>query len=438
MNRPLWRRWAIAVIAFTAVSVSIAIWYGSVHRPELTLPDGRGVSLIQTTFGTQHELEQGSLAARLIARVAGKARAQRFGYRSIVQTTPMPALIVWTTWLKPPTNPPPRYASLIDSGGMETEPTYPVMDSSAAVIGERIMAWRFDNYPRRASSFHIRFHDRPPPYQPAPLGSLRVRNPSPTNTPPSGGREAPASPSSDSEVSLLTLDVGGKIPLFRKPSHSGLTPWTEAVFEVREDNRRSTNWTVRELQVRSTSGNFARVNPLFVRAQSGKIETGFTAAWWREEPDWILTAILGRIGSFGETNLLSIPALPAKGLNTSLTTNFTSRFLAPPGGKLSLQPASLTSSSGPALGRTTDLELTYTPDNRHRRLELVRVTDQSGEDLGFSKQSDNGHGRFIAGLELRPTSKSVNLTFAISEVRTVEFLVKPRFIGAGPAAHGLP
>lgn len=438
MNRPLWKRWAIAVAVFAVLSFCVAYWRGTIQRPEVTLPDGRGVSLVQATFGTQHELEEGSIIARLVARVAGKARAQRFGYRSIVLGSPSPALIVWTRWPNPPSNTPPRYASLIDDGGMETEPTYPVMDSSAVVSGERIMAWRFDSYPRRAQSFHVRFHDRPPPYRAQPLGSLRVRNPSLTNAPPLGGREAPVVAGSNGEFMLRQLDVGGDMPMFRRPSHSGLTPWTEATFEVRENNVRSTNWTVRELQLRSASGNFIRINPLFVRLKSGLIETGFTSAWWRDEPDWILTAVFGRIGDYGDTNLWIVPTLPANGLNTTLITNVVSPFLAPPGGTISLRPASPQSLGDPTHIRTTDLELTYKPDNRHRRLELVRVIDQNGEELGFGKQTDNGFGRFNAGLELRSNTTFVQLTLAISNARTIEFLVKPRFIGIGPTAPNLP
>lgn len=434
MNRPLWKRWAVVVVAFAVLSAGFAMWRGKIQRPEVTLPDGRGVTLLQATCGTQHELEQGSVIARLIARVAGKNRAQRFGYRSIVHTTPSPALILWTLWPVPPTNPPPRYATVLDDRGMETEPMYPLMDASAAVSGERIMAWRFDNYPRRAKSFHVRFHDRPPPYHTQPLGALRVRNPAPTNAPALGGREAPVVAANDPDITLTQLDVGGDMPAFRRPSHSGLAPWTEAVFEVRENDVRSANWTVRELQLRSPSGNFTVVNPLFKRTREGRIETGFTSAWWRDEPDWTLTAIFGRTGDFGDTNLWTLAPLPADGLRTTLGTNVVSPFLAPPGGTISLRPAGLQSTSPPGHARTTDLELTYRPDNRHRRLELVRVTDQAGAEIGFMEQTDNGYGRFLAGLELKPDTTALRLTFAISHTRTAEFLVKPRFIGTGPTA----
>ncbi len=424
------RRWAWVLLAFAVLATVITLFWSGKRREELVLADGRGVSLVQATFGTRHELEEGSVLAKLIAKVVGTTRAQRFGYRSIVHMTPAPTLMVWTRWVIPPSNAPPRFASMRSTEGMETEPVYPVMDASAQKSPLRLMAWRFDNYPRRDASFQLRFHDRLPPYHTNPLGALAVRNPSPTNAPALGGREAPVSVLDERvEFTLTRLEVGGRIPLWRKPGHSGLAPWTSAWFEVREGGKVSTNWTVREILVLGATGNFVRAAPLYVKPVDGLIETGFTAGWWRDEPDWTVTVVFGKAASRRPEDGWTLSDLPALGLQTALVTNFSAATLGCAGAAVMLQPASPQSMGTHDFTRTTDLSLTYTSSLPRVRVELVRATDQDGRELRFGAGTDAGFGRYYAGLELLPMTSSVDLTFGFAHGRNVDFKVKPRYLG---------
>jgi hypothetical protein len=424
------KRWAWTALAFAVLATVLTLCWSGGRGEELMLADGRGVSLVQATFGTRHELEEGSVLARLIAKIVGATRAQRFGYRSIVHMTPAPTLMVWTRWVIPTSNAPPRFASMRSIDGMETEPAHPVMDASAQKSPLRLMAWQFNSFPRRDASFQLRFHDRPPPYHTNPLGALDVRNPSPTNAPALGGHEAPVTVQDDATGFTLTrLEVGGTIPLWRKPGHSGLAPWTSAWFEVREGGNVSTNWTVREILIQGATGNFMRVSPLYVKPVDGLIETGFTAGWWRDEPDWTVTVVFGKAASRHPEEVWTLRGLPARGLQTVLATNFSAAALGCAGAAITLQPASPQSMGSHSFTRTTDLSLTYTSSLPRVRVELVQARDQEGRDLRLGAGTDVGFGRYYAGLELLPTTSSVDLTFGFAHGRNVDFKVMPRFSG---------
>ena len=124
MNRPIWQRWLLAAVAFALIAGLLTWLMPGGEQYDLRLADGRVVSVLQTTYGTRHVYEEGSFLAKWVAKLAGPARAQKFGFRTQMTATPTPSVVVWTEWAKLNTNRPPRYASLRALSGFETEPVF--------------------------------------------------------------------------------------------------------------------------------------------------------------------------------------------------------------------------------------------------------------------------------------------------------------------------
>lgn len=426
MNSPASRRWLLLAVVFAGCAVAVALLREPRRvRGSVTLPDGRSVSVAKVTFGTTHDFEDGSFIARAVARVAGARFAGRLGYRSYSQKSLVPCVTVWTRWYGDITNVPPRYASVREESGMESEPAFPSWDTSAVASTERIMAWRFENYPRGAESFELRFHDRLPPYHTKPLGALSVRNPQVTNAVSSGAAGLPQSVSlPEINVTLRELRVGAAMPFWRRPSHSGLAPWTQARFEVVERGLLSTNWIVRGLTLLGGSGNVLTPMPLMSRIQDGHLEAGFTAAWWRTEPEWKMEVVLGRTGAFLTNEVFEVRDLPASGLDTALVTNCPPNEAALSGMVLTLHPASAEAAAGSGFVHTTTLLIKYPVAGRSARLVLTRARDQLGRPVRFETSSDNGLGHLYAGLMLAPDVTRLSFTFGVSHSRTVSFDVR--------------
>ena len=434
MNRPLWQRWLIAAMAFALIAGLLTWLMPGGGQYDLRLADGRAVSLIQTTYGTRHVYEEGSVLAKWVAKLAGPARAQRFGFRTHSTTTPTPSVVIWTEWTKLITNRPPRYASLRAVSGFETEPGFLSLESSSSDKSRSVIAWRFDSFPRRAEAFEIRFHDRSPPYRPDPLGAVVVRNGAQVNVPPLGGQEPPVSVAQDGlTFTLVKLSSGEALPPWRRGTESGLAPWTTATFEVKESGRVSTNWTIRRITATGATSNSFTVMYPKVAVKDGRLTPGFANVLWPDEPDWNLSVEFARARNFSPEDLWTLRGVPVTRTNTLLTTNFPAAIHGGVQAGLSLQRAAMLSGAEEGYLRTTDLGLSFTSLVANLRVELTRAVDNHGRELKFGDgvylwPFSGPSGRYVAGLELAADTESVDLTFAFQPPYRIEFKVKPTFV----------
>jgi len=434
MNRPIWQRWLLAAVAFALIAGLLAWLMPGGERFDLQLADGRTVSVLQTTYGTRHVYEEGSVLAKWVAKLAGPARAQRFGFRSHTTMTLTPGIVVWTAWMKSSSNRPPRYASLREVSGFETEPVFLSVETLSSDKTRSVIAWRFENYPRRAESFEIRFHERSPPYRPDPLGALLVRNVPLTNFPPLGGQEPPVTVVEGGiTFTLVKLSSGEALPPWRRGTESGLAPWTTATFEVKEHGRASTNWTIRRITATgATSNSFTVLYPK-VAMKDGRLTPGFVSVLWPDEPDWNLSVEFVGTRNFSPEDLWTLRSVPATRTNALFTTNFPASIQGGVQAGLSLQPAAMLPGAEGGYLRTTDLGLSFTSLVSNLRVELTRAVDNHGRELKFGDgvylwPFSGPSGRYVAGLELAADTESVDLTFAFQQPRRIEFKVKPAFV----------
>ena len=433
MNRPLWQRWWFAAILFV-VCAGLLAWLWPGRKADVTLADGRAVSLLATTYGTRHTYEEGSFVARMVARFFGPNRFNRFGFRSHTITSTSPAVTVWTEWLTDGSNRPPRYASVRAVGTFESEPLFLAFELSSPDKRRSVVGWKFENYPRRAGSLELRFHDRPPPYRPNPLGALKVPN-NPERAMNSFRGKAPPVSVEEGGVTftLKSLVSGQELPLWRRGTETGLAPWTTAVFEVREGGAVSTNWTVRRIEgIGATSNTFAVAYPR-LPWRDGLLSAGFSNVLWPDEPDWKLTVEFMQTHGFAEGDRWTVRGMPVCRTNSVFVTNFIAMVHEGVAAELGLKPASLQSAAENGYLRTTDLGLSFTSSVPEMRVELARVVDNRGRELkfgnGYALWPHTGpNGRYTAGLELAPDTESIDVTFAFQRPRRVAFVVKPTFV----------
>lgn len=433
MNRPVWQRWWFAAVMFV-VCAGLLAWLLPGRKADLILADGRAVSLLATTYGTRHTYEEGSFLARIVARFFGPNRAERFGYRAHNFSSASPSLAVWTEWPKVGSNSPPRYASIRVAGTFESEPLYLSASSFSSRNPRSIVAWKFENYPRRAGKLEIRFHDRPPPYRPNPLGALVVPNQAEQGVAAFGGMEPPIRVENEGVTfTLMSLESGQELPLWRRGTESGLAPWTMASFEVREGGVVSTNWMVRRIEGLGATSNAFVVGYSRVARRGGLLSAGFSSVLWPDEPDWKLTAEFVRTAGYAESDLWTLRGVPVSRTNSSFVTNFIAALRGGVATELILKPASLQSAAENGYLRTTDLELSFKCSLPEMRVELARVVDNHGRELkfgnGYALWPHTGpNGRYTAGLELAPDTASIDVTFAFQRPRLVTFTVKPTFV----------
>ena len=419
------RLWVVAALAF-ALAAGVVWWASNRMRRSVRLPDGREVTVLAVTYGTNHSLIEGPLWAKVARRFVSRPKAHQLGLRIYERKFNEPTLLIWTHWRLPSTNEAPRYASLQDRHGVESEPEHVAIDAPVGRTGTAVMAWQFSNFPRSQRSFPLRFYQRE-------AGSIRwlgqVLVPNAVRVPVS--MAAAASPpvivrQNDFEFMLTLLRTGGQVATNLIRPYVQVAPWTEARFEVRESGVPATNWTVRKLRVTSDSGN--RFNPLYgaVLSTNGDYRLAFPDALWADEPGWRIRGEFARVSGFVETNRWTLRSVPAIRNTPAFTTNLSQNLIGVQIDQVELRPSTqLVGYRRGAYRRTTDLTVNYSPLAEQWHVDLAAATDNLGRSLRFSGGMDLSRGKYLVGLEVPTNSTTLDLTFVVHQGREVEFFVKP-------------
>jgi hypothetical protein len=437
MNVSRLPRWGVWAAVFILAAGALGWWIHS-HKQDVTrLADGRSVRVLAVTYGTNHLFETGPVWARLAHRLGAINWARRLGYQRYAAPTrtSLPSLMVWVAFPNPYTNPIPRYASVADVQGAETEPGYQAVVIASPQTPEAMAAWRFDNFPRRQRRLRIRLYEYDLfQVRARYLGELPVENPVRAVTPVSP--EPPLSTTlrdGPLECSLLALRAGEPPPVTARNSPA---QWTSAEFTFRENNQPTTNWTVKRFEALGVDGN--RIVPItrIVTLAGERRVVRFPGPLWPEEPEWQVTAEFVRTRDFPTTNLWTFRLPSACLAERTFATNLTAAadgleqpFL------LQLQiglPFGVVSSAP----RQANLALKYTPAGQEVYLDLTRVTDDTGSDCLAAAPYATRHGWLDAQLKLPATAAHVDLTFALHRSRTFTFRVRavPGATNAMPGA----
>lgn len=434
-------RWTLAAIGF-AVAAG-ALWLLVVgFGTSVTFPDGREVSILAVTYGTNHVYVEGPVYAKLARRFISRPRVHRLGLRIFEQHTPSPSLMIWTQWHLPSTNEAPRFASVLDGHEVESEPVHAAIDAPYRDEKRAVMAWRFDNYPRFERQITMRFHRREPSYQPRPVGEITVRLPGEAMAQQRSAL-APFAPETvdrtGTTFALVNLRSGEPPPSALSNRYNFVAPPTTAWFEVRHGSEVDTNWIIRGVEAFGSTGNRFSLPQSQVLVTNGQIALAFFDVLWPDEPGWRLAVEFARVREFGTNGLVTLGPFPALRLAPPYTTNLLAEAHGISFGTLGIRATTwyLPFRRSP-YRRTTDLSVAYASAERALRVDLAGVRDDLGRDLRFGDGIDQARGRYVAGLELLTNTTSVELTFAVHRSVVVEFNVRPEFAKGWKRAGPVP
>jgi hypothetical protein len=421
---PRWGAWALA---FALLATGLYWLTAGRGDGSVRLAGGNSARVIGVTFGTNHVLETGPPWARLAHRLGARGVARRFGYKEYSAPWParLPCLMVWVAFTNPSTNPIPRYASVADMRGAETEPSYQAAGVALSQTNETIAAWRFENFPRRQRRLLVRFyhydlfqvrarHD----------GELAVQNPVPVVKP---GPPMPPSPVSlrdgPLECSLSALRGGEPPPPVT--SRNSPAQWASAEFALRENGRPTTAWTVKRFEALGADGNrIVPLRPVMSLAGERRV-VRFAGPLWPDEPGWQVDAEFVRVRDFPAEGLWTFRLAGAHLASSSFATNLTA---AADGLE---QPFLLQLQIGLSYGvvsaapRQANLALKYKPADPDVHLSLARATDDAGRECLAVEPASARQGWLDAQLKLPVDALHVDLVFALHRSRKFTFRIRP-------------
>ena len=439
------RLWVVAALAF-AVAAGMVWWASDRVRGTVRLPDGREVTVLAVTYGTDHALIEGPFWAKIARRFLSRAKAHQLGLRIYERKFDQPTLIVWTHWRLPSTNEPPRYASVRDRHGVESEPEHVAVDAPVGKTRTAIMAWQFANFPRRQGHFPIRFYERQSGQlqfiggQLQFLGQADVPNAARVDATTAPAPSPPVTVKQDDvEFTLTMLRSGGEKATNLVRPYIQVAKWTEARFEVREGGRLATNWTVRNLRAVGETGNRFQLFYGAALSTNGDYRVSFPDALWPDESSWRIRGEFAHGSGFVETNRWKFKGLPVARYWSGFTTNveetaFGVRFIS-----MDIRPTTqFTRYVRGGFRRTTDLTVQFSPESERSHPALVAAVDGQGRELRFSGAEEPIKGRYVVGLEIPTNSTTLDLTFVVHQSREVEFFVKPDWVSTNMASTFLP
>src|SRR5262249_32628856 len=111
LHLPTRARWALACLLLAALA-----WLGGtiVRGRTVRFADGRAVTVLTVTSGTNHVFVSGKLWLQVLRPFLSEQRAAALGLQIQRVTTVTPSTIIWTRWQCPLTNAPARFASVRD------------------------------------------------------------------------------------------------------------------------------------------------------------------------------------------------------------------------------------------------------------------------------------------------------------------------------------
>jgi len=423
-------RWTVAAFAFAVVAGFIAWLILGKDGRTMRLADGREVSVIAVTYGTNHVLEQGPPWARLMARYGSRSMAYRFGFwSSDFYRSPTPSVMVWTRWRPGESNKPSNYASVADAHSFETEPVYAQASQTEPVNKDHtILAWRFDNYPRLQKEWTLHFYD----YdlfrvRARRAGEATIRNPAPLVKPASTAPIAPVNATNGAlECTLVNLRCGGPPPRRPLTAKSAIAPWVTAEFEFRENGQPATNWTVKRVEAFGATGNYFSGDRLVVELEEGRRVARFTGAFWQEEMDWKLVAHVAPTRNFPTDSLWTVRLPTSAFLTESFVTNLQAEARGLRNTRLSIGPeiGGMVEPNKPGL-RRAKLRINYTPDTPDLYVDIASATDDQGHEILISRSLASRSGSCEADMKSLFNAQSVELSFAIHRSSKLEFRVRP-------------
>jgi len=428
VNSPTRFVWLALALSFV---LAVTVWWALRTPPgrRLTLADGRVLTLAGVSYGTEHRFVHGSPFARTLAPILPPAWRTKLGLKTAFLKRDRPTLMVWVMWRGGDASPRELTdASVLDDRGIECEP---IRSQATLYLYDQpqgaIRGWEFAHFPRRAERIALRLYTRGAAYNPDRLAEFQVPNPAPRRYAEWKASPLPITARSGAwAFALAQFTTGEPIPDRDKPARGWIAPWTSATFQVASNGQPSRAWTVAGVELTDATGNTAHAYRSAASSLEGQPVFGLSAALWPDEPAWKLRVEFSRIADFAPDERVSLPPIPVPEPDTHslIHTQMTVQG-ATFSGKL-LAHLAVPASIGNIRARA-ELVVSLVPVEG-LRLRLVRAADDRGRELRHLPGYAETSGAHNFWLELPADARTLDLTFAVTRSRFLEFVARPEFV----------
>jgi RNA polymerase sigma factor (sigma-70 family) len=327
-----------------------------------------------------------------------------------------------------------------DDDGNEFDPVAAAIISGMARDGRGYTVQDVRVFPRRGTNVHLRLLN----YGKS-IAEFTIPNPAPGPYPEWTAQPVPVRQQDGNlEVTLTEfrcLHPGPK---------NGETPRTECVFNFRENNRDTVDWTPASFEISDATGNHwlpsrTENSPYRAKVEGGDVRTQFLGALWPGESAWKIRGEFKRVSDFPESETLKMPHIripDAQQISEPQTQYNWNGAIVQIVGVVGTNVAheALIATREQLLGNTerksgcVTVALAGEILSRNRRLTFISATDEQGQAAQLKAFEEPGT---VADTKLRPYSlilqapqgaRELNLVLGVSENRVFEFVAKPEQI----------
>jgi hypothetical protein len=437
-------RHKIAFLGALLLAVVLAGWLPARRHealPKFRLPDGSELALVKVTQGKKHEVRYGNRWQDYLSPVLPAAVQGRLGSK-VASLTPANsnAIVLWL-WRReiPFTKTPVDYfLTVVDTNGCESAILYNSSCSYSTSPDSDLRGWELKNYPRRGAGMGIRIYVKKTESQFVRVAGFNIPDRSPMKTPVWPPESLPVTKrTNELEITLLSLETGLTAERAGLSSKiAGAKSFSQAVFSVVEDGKPALNWALAGLKAGAPSGDEIEPGNSRISAGPGRQEFSFTGPLWLDEPAWKLKVELARSADYPAEELWIIKGVPVPKFGGVTEVNAKTNiygaeieFAGLSGSNARLPPdwvgtrlhATIHARS-PLPMSDTHLKLVEVRDDQKRKitqLEMSSTSSYAGRGATL-RETDYGFG-----VDLPADAKTLDITFAFTRSRFVEFLAKP-------------
>jgi len=436
----------LLLLLVAGIVASGVVWFFKQSQPVQSwrLPDGSEISLAKVTYGQKHQVRYDNRWQDLLYPVLPAKVQSKFGSRVAMHTSSTSnAVVVWI-WQRHAAAArakgfgiPNYHLATVDDNGLESEMLYSMNCRYSLPSGDTFSGWELREYPRRSKQIGVRLYMGGFTGNNALVAEFKIPNRLQINYPVWVPEQLPAiRKTNDLEISLLKLETGLTSEIGIWSAGKDARAFSRGEFTMREKWQATEDWSVTQILASASSGEVRPGGGKIVFWVDHKNVVSFTGALWPEEPAWKLKVEVSRTSRFPPKELWIIKGIPVpaqgKISEAHARTNIYGEEieflgLSSPNARLPEDWTEMEPEAG--LHARTPFPLTGA------HLTLVEVKDDQGRKVetgGFASSNSTG-GR---GATLRQTdygfaisipdgAKTLDVTFAFSQSRYVEFLAKP-------------
>lgn len=418
---------AAALLLFAAlVTVQVVNTGRTKLPPPITLPDGSKLRVVRVSFSKEHPAPGKwwyPLARRLPAAWHARLRLNP----GAVMTSLQPTLGIWCVWEHPGVAATSWDLGLMDEEGNEAGVgNYRSFTSDEA--GElSYRGWTFEAFPRRGATLKLRFYVQNPQGKQVLGGSFHVQNPVRGNFPVWRPQPLPVVVTrGDLKITFNRLVVGVDLLAPFSQFEGNITSAARVDFQLAGPGKSADYLSLDRIDVADATGNAVVPNMFMQDRVDDRRWMTFNSHLWASESAWKVRVEFMRnekaVFTTNELIIVNGLALPTTDGRTelNLATNrlgHTVRVLGLTRETFQNRPAGLA-------GADVRLEVEVTPALSDKRLTVVSMRDDQGrtcEMVGPAYFS----GFYAFGFNPEPDAKSLDITLAVQEVVSAEFLMKP-------------